>query len=105
MIADCLRALAAQGGRLALREAELDPEVVAARFRAAEEGRSPQRQRWASVQAWVDGYVLRESQYGPHRSGYYSTSRGPRVPVPVRGADGTVSVVAMPEWARLVLQP
>jgi hypothetical protein len=37
------------------------------------------------VEAAVDGYVLRETPYGPNRSGY--TNRGPRVPVPVRAAD------------------
>lgn len=101
MVVDCLRALVAEGRRLPVHEAEPDPEVVEARMRAEGKGGSPQRQRWASVEAAVDGYVLRETQYGPNRSGYTSTSRGPRVPVPVRAADGTVTVVAMPEWARL----
>jgi hypothetical protein len=101
MVVDCLRALAAQGEKLAVRVAEPDPEVVEARFRAEEKGIAPQWQRWASVEAAVDGYVLRETRYGPNRSGYISTNRGPRVPVPVRAADGTVTVIAMPEWARL----
>ncbi|WP_030756642.1 hypothetical protein [Streptomyces sp. NRRL F-5135] len=101
MVVDGLRALAAEGQPLAVRMAEPDPEVVEARMRAEEKGVTPQWTRWASVEAAVDGYVLRETQYGPNRSGYTSTSRGPRVPVPVRAADGTVTVVAMPEWARL----
>ncbi|MGW5121894.1 hypothetical protein ACWEQ8_41730, partial [Streptomyces noursei] len=100
MVVDSLRALAAQGEKLPVRVAEPDPEVVEARFRAEEKGIAPQWQRWASVEAAVDGYVLRETQYGPNRSGYTSTNRGPRVPVPVRTADG-VTVIAMPEWARL----
>ncbi|MFJ4774014.1 hypothetical protein ACIP88_33735 [Streptomyces uncialis] len=94
-------ALAAAGKRLPVRVAEPDRAVVEARFRAEQEGRTPQWTRWASVEAAVDGYMLRETQYGPNRSGYTSTARGPRVPVPVRAADGTVTVVAMPEWARL----
>ncbi|MCB5910356.1 hypothetical protein [Streptomyces pinistramenti] len=101
MVVDCLRALMAQGEQLAVRIAEPDPEVVDAQLPAAERGVSPQWRRWASVQAAVDGYVLRETQYGPNRSGYTQASRGPRVPVPVRAADGTVTVVAMPEWAWL----
>jgi hypothetical protein len=50
----------------------------------------------------VDGYVPRESRYGPNGSGHSSTNRGPRVPVPVpvRTADGGVSVVALLAWAR-----
>ncbi|MFH8533241.1 hypothetical protein ACH4GE_33015 [Streptomyces tendae] len=101
MVVDCLRALAAAGEPLTVRVADPDTEVLDTRMRAEEKGITPQWQRWASVQAAVDGYVLRETRYGPNRSGYTSTSRGPRVPVPVRAADGTVSVVAMPEWARL----
>ncbi|MGW5043040.1 hypothetical protein ACWEQK_33355 [Streptomyces parvulus] len=101
IVVDCLRALAAEGETIRLRVAEPDPEVLEARMRAEEKGITPQWHRWASVQAAVDGYVLRETQYGPNRSGYTSAHRGPRVPVPVRAADGTVSVVAMPEWARL----
>ncbi|MEZ7129057.1 hypothetical protein ACBR40_27315 [Nonomuraea sp. AD125B] len=66
-----------------------------------EKGVRPQWRRWASVKAAVNGYVLRESLYGPNRSGYTATRRGPRVPVPVRAAAGTVTVVAMPEWARM----
>ncbi|MFB7234925.1 hypothetical protein ACFCXK_09130 [Streptomyces sp. NPDC056269] len=76
MVADCLRALAAQGGRLAVRNAEPDPEVVAARFPAAEEGRAPQWQRWASVQAGTDGYVLRESQLTDEQAAGYAAFRG-----------------------------
>ncbi|MFE1735032.1 hypothetical protein ACFW6X_33635 [Streptomyces bacillaris] len=101
MVVDSLRALAAEGRPLPAHVAEPDPEVVKARFRAEAEGITPQWKRWASVEAAVDGYVLRETQYGPNRSGYSKTNRGPRVPVPVRADDGTVSVVAMPEWARL----
>ncbi|MEU3633027.1 hypothetical protein [Streptomyces fradiae] len=101
MVVDCLRALVAEGKPLAVRMAEPDAEVVEARMRAEEEGVRPQWKRWASVVAAFDGYVLRETQYGPARFGYTSTSRGPRVPVPVRAADGTVTVVAMPEWAWL----
>jgi hypothetical protein len=101
MVVDCLRALAAEGRPLTVRMAEPDPEVVEARMRAEEKGVRPRWQRWASVEAAVDGYVLRETRYGPNRSGYTSTNRGPRVPVPVRAADGTVTVVAMPEWAWL----
>lgn len=97
---DGLRALVAEGEPLPVRMAEPDPEVIRARAAAKEKGIRPQWQRWASVEAAVDGYVLRETQYGPNRSGYTSTDRGPRVPVPVRAADGTVTVVAMPEWAR-----
>ncbi|MEV4441326.1 hypothetical protein AB0K09_20340 [Streptomyces sp. NPDC049577] len=101
MVVDCLRALAAEGEPLPVRMAEPDPEVVEARARAEEKAIRPQPKRWASVQAAVDGYVLRETQYGPNRSGYTSTSRGPRVPVPVRASDDSVTVVAMPEWAWL----
>lgn len=101
MVVDCLRALAAEGQPLAVHMAEPDPKVMEARLRAEEDGVQPQWKRWASVEAAVDGYVLRETQHGPNRSGYTSTSRGPRVPVPVRVADGTLTVVAMPEWARL----
>lgn len=100
LVVDCLRALAAEAEPLPVRMTEPDPEVVQARVRAEEKGIRPQWRRWAAVEAAVDGYVLRETQYGPNRSGYSSTSRGPRVPVPVRGTDGTVTVVAMPEWAR-----
>lgn len=53
------------------------------------------------IRSLATGYVLRETLHGPNRSGYSSTDRGPRVPVPVRVADGTVTVVAMPEWAWL----
>jgi hypothetical protein len=107
MVIDGLRALAAAGEPLPLRFAEPAPEVTEALARADSSSNSGSRRfnrtfpRWASVQAAVDGYVLTETQYGPNRSGYTSTSRGPRVPVPVRAADGSVSVVAMPEWARL----
>ncbi|AWN32589.1 hypothetical protein [Streptomyces sp. NEAU-S7GS2] len=101
LVVDCLRALAAEGRPLPVRMAEPDPEVVEAQARAEETGVRPQWRRWASVQAAVDGYVLRETQHGPNRSGYTQASRGPRVPVPVRAADGTVTVVAMPEWAWL----
>ncbi|WP_242911505.1 hypothetical protein [Actinomadura terrae] len=101
LVVEGLRALAAEGGLLPLRMAEPDPEVVQARRRAQDKGVDPQGRWWASVEAAVDGYVLRETRYGPNRSGYTATSRGPRVPVPVRAADGTVSVVAMPEWAWL----
>ncbi|MER6947413.1 hypothetical protein ABT294_25605 [Nonomuraea sp. NPDC000554] len=101
LVVDGLRALAAEGEPLAVRMAEPDPEVVEARVQAEEKGVRPQWQRRASVEAAVDGYVLRETPYGPNRSGYTATNRGPRVPVPVRAADGTVTVVAMPEWARL----
>ncbi|MEU0287458.1 hypothetical protein [Streptomyces sp. NPDC006147] len=101
MVVDCLRALAAEGGPISVRVADPDPEVVEARMRAEEKGVTPQWKRWASVQAAVDGYLLRETQYGPNRSGYTTTNRGPRVPVPVRADDGTVTVVAMPEWAWL----
>lgn len=99
IVVDCLRALAAEGGPLPVRMAEPDPEVAEALAKAAREARSPLWKRWASVEAAVDGYVLRESRYGPNHSGYTSTNRGPRVPVPVRAADGTVTVAAMPEWA------
>lgn len=101
MVVDCLRALAAEGQPLPVRVAEPDPEVVEARVRAVERCGLPQWRRWASVEAAVDGYVLRETRYGPNRSGCSSTARGPRVPVPVREADGTVTVMAMPEWAWL----
>ncbi|MFF9632888.1 hypothetical protein [Streptomyces fradiae] len=101
LVVESLRAVVAEGRPLTVRTAEPDPEVVEARMRAEEQGIAPQWKRWASVEAAVDGYVLRETQYGPNRSGYTSTSRGPRVPVPVRGADGTVAVVGMPEWAWL----
>ncbi|HEY5834956.1 hypothetical protein [Streptomyces sp.] len=107
MVVDGLRALAAAGEPLPLRFAEPAPEVAEALARAASSSNpasasfSRRFPRWASVQAAVDGYVLTETQYGPNRSGYTPTSRGPRVPVPVRAADGTVTVVAMPEWARL----
>lgn len=101
MVVDCLRELAAAGGPLPVRVVDPDPEVVEARMRAEEKGVSPQWRRWASVEAAIDGYVLRETRYGPNRSGYTQANRGPRVPVPVRAADGTVTVVAMPEWAWL----
>lgn len=101
MVVDCLRALAAEGAPLPVRITEPDPEAVQAQARAEEKGIRPQWRRWASVQAAVDGYLLRETQYGPSRSGYTQANRGPRVPVPVRAADGTVTVVGMPEWAWL----
>ncbi|NUU22092.1 MAG: hypothetical protein HOV68_11350 [Streptomycetaceae bacterium] len=102
MVVDCLRALAADGGPLPVVVAEPDPEVVEAWTRAAADGIEPQWRRWAAVEAAVDGYVLRETQYGPNGpTRYTSTNRGPRVPVPVRAADGTVTVYAMPGWARL----
>ncbi|MEU9703019.1 hypothetical protein [Streptomyces sp. NPDC047981] len=101
LVVDGLRALAAAGRRLPYTMADPDPEVLEAKRRAEEQGVSSLWQRWASVEAAVDGYVLRESQYGPNRSGYSSTDRGPRVPVPVLTADGSVTVVGMPEWARL----
>lgn len=101
MVVDCLRALAAEGGPLPVRLAEPDPDVTEALARAAHSERRPLWKRWASVEAAVDGYALRETMYGPNRSGYTSTNRGPRVPVPVRAPDGTVTMVAMPEWALL----
>ncbi|PZG19909.1 hypothetical protein [Nonomuraea aridisoli] len=101
LVLDGLRALAADGVLLAVRMAEPDPEVVEARLQAEGKPASRLWQRWASAEAAVDGYVLRETMYGPNRSGYTATNRGPRVPVPVRTADGTVTVVAMPEWARM----
>ncbi|MEU3978315.1 hypothetical protein [Streptomyces bacillaris] len=101
IVVDGLRALAAQGGLLPVRVTDPDPEVVQARVRAEQKGFTPQWHRWASVEAAVDGYVLRETLNGPNRSGYTKENRGPRVPVPVRTTDGTVTVVAMPEWARL----
>ncbi|MFD8386172.1 hypothetical protein ACFV2X_48030 [Streptomyces sp. NPDC059679] len=99
LVVDCLRALAAEGEPLPVRLTEPDPDAVEARMRAEEKGVT--WRRWASVEAAVDGYVLRETRYGPNRSGYTHTNRGPRVPVPVRATDGTVTVVAMPEWAWL----
>ncbi|MFD8335630.1 hypothetical protein ACFV42_23665 [Streptomyces solisilvae] len=101
VVVDGLRALVAKGDPLPVHMAEPDPEVAEARAWAQAEGSRPRRRRWASVEAAVDGYVLRETPYGPHRSGYTRDSRGPRVPVPVRAVDGTVTVVAMPEWAWL----
>lgn len=107
MVVDGLRALVAAGYALPLRFADPAPEVTEALARAAGSSNPPSASfnrrfpRWASVRAAVDGYVLTETQYGPNRSGYTHTNRGPRVPVPVRAADGTVTVVAMPEWARL----
>ncbi|MER0476974.1 hypothetical protein ABR737_01145 [Streptomyces sp. Edi2] len=101
LVVDCLRALAAEGRPLPVRLTEPDPDVVEAWARAEEKDMPLLWERWAAVEAAVDGYVLRETQYGPNRSGYTSTNRGPRVPVPARAADGTVTVVAMPEWARL----
>ncbi|MFK0113980.1 hypothetical protein [Streptomyces sp. NPDC091217] len=101
IVVDCLRALAAEGGPLPVRLADPDPEIAESHAKAARDGRPVLWKRWASVEAAVDGYVLRESRYGPGHSGYTSTKRGPRVPVPVRAADGTVTVAAMPEWALL----
>lgn len=101
LVVEGLRALAAEGGPLPMRMADPAPEVVEARTRAREKGVDPQWRRWAAVEAAVDGYVLRETLHGPNRSGYSAADRGPRVPVPVRAADGTVTVVAMPEWAWL----
>ncbi|WP_336215988.1 hypothetical protein [Nonomuraea sp. LPB2021202275-12-8] len=99
LVVDGLRALAAEGEPLAVRMAEPDPEAAQALAQAGKKGVRPQWQRWASVEAAVDGYVLRETRYGPNRSGYTPTNRGPRVPV--RADDGTVTVMAMPEWARM----
>jgi hypothetical protein len=99
LVVDCLRALAAEGRPLPVRLAEPDPKVVVARALAEAKGTAVWK-RWASVEAAVDGYVLGESQYGPNGSGHSSTNRGPRVPVPVRTADGGVRVVALPAWAR-----
>ncbi|MEV0632136.1 hypothetical protein [Nonomuraea wenchangensis] len=77
LVLDGLRALAAESALLAVRMAEPDPEVVEALAQAQEKGVRPQRRRWASVKAAVDGYVLRESLYGPSRSGYTAARRGP----------------------------
>lgn len=106
MVVDGLRALAAAGEPLPLTFADPSPGVTDALARAdASRPGSPRFNRifprWASVRAAVDGYVLAEVLYGPNRSGYTKENRGPRVPVPVRAADGAVTVVAMPEWARL----
>ncbi|MGW2090276.1 hypothetical protein ACWCQ6_35860, partial [Streptomyces sp. NPDC001880] len=68
MAVDCLRALVAEGQPLGVRMAEPDPEAVEDRMRAEEKGVRPQWKRWVSVEAAVDGYVLRETQYGPARS-------------------------------------
>jgi hypothetical protein len=100
IVVDCLRALAAAGEPLPVRMTEPDPDVAEILSRA-EADRPALWRRWASVEAAVDGYVLRETRYGPNRSGYSRENRGPRIPVPVRAADGTVTVVAMPEWAWL----
>ncbi|WP_165969292.1 hypothetical protein [Actinomadura sp. KC06] len=101
LVVEGLRALAAAGEPLPVRMAEPDPEIAQARMRAEDKGVGDLWRRWASVESAVDGYLLRESQYGPNRSGYSAADRGPRVPVPVRAADGTVTVVALPEWAWL----
>lgn len=100
-IVDALRELVAAGGPLPVGFAEPDPEVAEAVARAAANGRNPGWKRWASVTATTSGYILRETQYGPNRSGYTKENRGPRVPVPVLTGDGTITVVAMPEWAVL----
>jgi len=97
MVVDCLRALAAEGKRLPVRIAEPEPEVAQALAGATAAHRFPRWKRWATVEAAVDGYVLRETRSGP--TNYTSRDRGPRIPVPVRRADGTVTVVAMPQWA------
>ncbi|MFF8430975.1 hypothetical protein ACF07Y_38750 [Streptomyces sp. NPDC016566] len=77
MVVDCLRALAAEDEPLPVRLAEPDPEVVEALARGDEKGRSRLWRRWASVEAAVDGYVLRESQYGSNRSGCGAAPTGP----------------------------
>ncbi|MGW7571905.1 hypothetical protein ACWGJV_37265 [Streptomyces tendae] len=79
MVVACLQALAAEGEPLTVRVADPDPEVLEARMQAEEKGITPRWQRWESVQAAVDGYVLRETRYGPNRSGYTSRNPGPRV--------------------------
>ncbi|MEU8943554.1 hypothetical protein AB0C97_36800 [Streptomyces goshikiensis] len=100
LVVEALRALAAEGGLLPLRVVTPDPEVVEAVRRARADGVRPQWQRWAVVEAAVDGYVLREVLRGPNGSEYHLGNRAPRVPVPVRGEDGTVTVVELPQWAR-----
>ena len=100
MVVQGLRALAAKGGLLPVRVQEPAPEVSRALAQAETEHIRPQRQRWASVEAAADGYVVREVQHGPNSPGYTSTNCPRRVPVPVRAADGTITVVAMPGLAR-----
>ncbi|MFB6582521.1 hypothetical protein ACFCYC_34845 [Streptomyces sp. NPDC056402] len=48
----------------------------------------------------MNGYVLREVLLGPNGSDHHLANRAPWVPVPVRAGDGTVTVVALPQWAR-----
>ncbi|WP_431914768.1 hypothetical protein [Nonomuraea jabiensis] len=62
LVLDGLRALAAEGQLLAVRMAAPDPEVVEVRLQADEKSVSRLPRRWASVEAAVDGYVLRETR-------------------------------------------
>ncbi|MFF5783216.1 hypothetical protein ACFY7Y_40675 [Streptomyces virginiae] len=100
LVVESLRALAAAGGMLPLRVVTPDQDVIEAVRRARAEGRRPAWQRWAVVEAAVDGYVLREVKHGPNGDQYHQGNRAPRVPVPVRAEDGTVTMVALPQWAR-----
>ncbi|MFE9484732.1 hypothetical protein ACFYNM_39900 [Streptomyces spororaveus] len=100
LVVDHLRALATTGGMLPLRVVTPDPEVIEADRRARAHGGRPAWQRWAVVEAAVDGYVLREVKQGPNGDRYHLGNRAPRVPVPVRAEDGTVTMVALPQWAR-----
>ncbi|WP_331756642.1 hypothetical protein [Streptomyces sp. NBC_01568] len=100
LVVEGLRALAAAGALLPLRVVAPEQDVIEAVRRAKAEGQRPRWQRWAVVEAAVDGYVLREVLHGPNGSEYHLANRAPRVPVPVRAKDGTVTVVALPQWAR-----
>ncbi|MFG2623230.1 hypothetical protein ACGFXC_37050 [Streptomyces sp. NPDC048507] len=100
LVVDHLRALAEAGGLLPLRSVTPEEAVIKAERLARSEGRRPAWERWATVEAAVDGYVLREVLRGPNGSRYHQGNRAPRVPVPVRAEDGTVTMVAMPHWAR-----
>ncbi|UGT58808.1 hypothetical protein [Nocardia asteroides] len=104
LVLDSLRRRAAAGEDFQVRDAEPDTDLAATENAGQQAGRQVREYRlpheWASVRASVDGYLLHRVPYGPNRSGYSATARGPRVPVPVRTGTGVV-VVAMPEWARL----
>lgn len=96
LVVDHLRTLAAENGPLPVRVVRPEPEGLAAQSREEATGRT----RWASVEAAVDGYVLRETMHGPNRPGSTTPHGAPHVPVPIRAKDGSITVLALPEWAR-----
>ncbi|MER6200641.1 hypothetical protein ABT234_25160 [Streptomyces sp. NPDC001586] len=70
LVVENLRSLAASDRPLPVRVVMSEQDVVEAERRVRAEGRRPQWQRCAVVEAAVDGYVLREVLHGPNGSQY-----------------------------------